>query len=847
MGRRRDQRRWRLAWRPVAAGIIRCKGAAVAFHFGRRIPFQGNSAATARRYAEGAPSLRSSVRQNCWIAIALAFPATLLAGCPSTPTVSDASQDAAPIVLREGANRVEIGAGKSNVFVINTPSERDLVVRALPHVAAALGVGLIEAPDGESFTAAPGASEQSNDERFNVAPSGSAGGGIGFVLEVGGAEGEWRLEVAARRSSEIEGLERAVKRASILENVVLYSYLLLGGPALDPLTQSLLDRSYPQLQEIQKAISVTIEVEFAAADEPANDDAGDDDGSNDGGGDDNPPDDNGDGGGDDGNDDGGTDDDDGAGDTPLPPPADPNDAGAGDIDDLPPTDDGDGGADDDAGEEPPAPTAVIALEEVVASGDSVPGQLLARFTYFGNPVLDDAGRIAFYASYSGGGGSAGLYVWHEGVLRSILDNDPTKPGVPGLTATDRFSGFGVQWDVGSPHLSWGKDGRLLFATSVNNSPQPNALMQWRATDGQVTMVVSCPRFADTFPNATDDFICEFYHPGLADDGAVVFGNRYSFFKTDGTFSFFNLGLFTVDADGAISRLARGVPPGQPAAARFNTTPLLLTTMNGAGDYLFQAGYNLGEGTRGVYLSRNGNLFRVIDNGPDRGFPGLPAGATVNAGDTVIPALALGPTGTIALDTTLTIAGAPREAVLLWDGERFYDLGAPDGSPATALLTGVNDDGHCAYLAGGAPFLSDGTARVGLAAQLPAGLLGRAIEWQGFGGAINNNGVVALRFRDTQRNSFGLAYWTGASLLLAVDLDAPLGGLRFDRLLGTAPASPLDVDRVGTLSGRPEVDRPGRSGALNDGNEMVFRVGALGADARENTRDDTQAIYIARPQ
>lgn len=787
----------------------------------------------------------------------------LLAGCPTTPSTTpdnQTAQDAAPIALHEGANSVRFTPGKSNVFSISVPSGSDLSIVARPSAEATLGVGLIEAPDGESFTAAPGASQQSNDQRFRVTPSkGTSGPGVGFELRATGDGGLWRLEISARREVQLNALEEDVHQASILENVVLYTYLLLGGPSLDPITQSLLDRSYPELKDIQAPIDIDLNVQFAAT--GSNDGAtdGGDTGNNDGnsGGDGNNNGGN-DGGNGDGTNDGGNDNmddgsDDGSNDQPLPPPADPNDAGAGDIDDLPPADngssgDGNGDGNNDGGnDEPPPPDATIALQKVVVSGDSVPGQLIAKFTYFGNPVIDDQGRVAFYAAYTAGSGSAGLYVWDNGTIRRVLDNDPTKPGVPGLSATDRFGGFNVQWDGGAPHMTWGKDGRLLFATSVNNSPQPNALMQWRASDGQLSMVVSCPAFGDTFPNATDDFICEFYHPGLADSGAVIFGNRYSFFKTDGTFSFFNLGLFTATSNGTISRIARGAPPGQPAAARFSTDPILLTTLNGAGDYLFQSKYNLGEGTRGVYLSRNGNLFRVVDNAPDRGFPGLPASAVVNAGDTPFPAIALGPTDAIALDTTLTVDGAAREAVLLWDGAQFHDLTAANGSPATALLSGVNDDGQCAYLAGGVPFLSDGVTRTSLAANLPTELLGRVIEWQNFGGAINNNGVVALRFHDTQRNTFGLAYWNGEELLLAADFDLAIGGQRFERLLSTAPASPVDVDRVGTLSGRPEVDRPGRSGALNDLNELIFRVGTVGADGRENSRDDVQAIYLAKPQ
>ncbi|GAF95257.1 unnamed protein product, partial [marine sediment metagenome] len=67
----------------------------------------------------------------------------------------------------------------------------------------------------------------------------------------------------------------------------------------------------------------------------------------------------------------------------------------------------------------------------------------------------------------------------------------------------------------------------------------------------------------------------------------------------------------------------------------------------------------------------------------------------------------------------------------------------------------------------------------------------------------------------------LAFWTGAAMLILADptISSPLAG-----------ATTLVADS------RPETDRPGRSGILNDNDEAVFRVTLSTGD---------QAIYIGR--
>ena len=72
--------------------------------------------------------------------------------------------------------------------------------------------------------------------------------------------------------------------------------------------------------------------------------------------------------------------------------------------------------------------------------------------------------------------------------------------------------------------------------------------------------------------------------------------------------------------------------------------------------------------------------------------------------------------------------------------------------------------------------------------------------------------------------------------------------RSGRLVGTRgpePGEPDDLDRAGSISDRPETNRPGLSGMLNDSDEWTLRAASLGSDGRTNTADDEQAIFLGR--
>jgi hypothetical protein len=495
------------------------------------------------------------------------------------------------------------------------------------------------------------------------------------------------------------------------------------------------------------------------------------------------------------------------------------------------------------GQNNPPPTSVT-LEVIARTGDTVPGQSGATFTYFGNPIIDEEGRVAFYAAYKGGQGDGGLYVWVNEAIKSLYDSDPGDAGsVPGLGAEDYLGGFEVQWDRGAPHLAWGNNGRLLFAAHLNGSPSPDVLLRWRARDGNLLLVSSAEILRELVPDATDEFLPEFYHPGLSNDGIAIFGCRYSYFREDGSFSLFNRGIFTTDGV-TTQEIGVGSVPQQPSAASFADKPVLLTSHNAEGEFLFQAEYESGQGDHGVYLLRQDAVARVIDNATGRSFAGLSAGAQVSEAEQNYQAIAIGPDGHIAIDTTLTFGGVTRDTVLLWDGTEWHELQDPDSEYASDLLSGVNDDGQALYLADGEPYLSDAESVVSVGGTLPADLSAASFDWETFGGAVNNHGRALLRYkRQDADESPGLALWSGAQLLVVLDATEPTGLSAIDVIFSAERRGPEAVDRVGTLSDRPEVNRPGLSGALNDADEFAFRAGWLGADGQENTADDEQAIFL----
>lgn len=528
-----------------------------------------------------------------------------------------------------------------------------------------------------------------------------------------------------------------------------------------------------------------------------------------------------------------------------------DDGDASDSTDTGGSDSGDTGGDD-------TPPTTMTLQAIVQTGDAVPGQSAATFTRFSNPVVDGDGRVAFWGAYTGGEGDNGLYVWDSGTLQRVIDDDPARTGtVPGRGADDYFSGFSIRWDSDNktPSLAWGAGGRLIFVAHISGSAQANGLYRWRASDGDIIRVADDEQLSAVFPDVGDAFLAHFYHPGVSDSGIVIFSTQYHYHNQDGQWFFFKWGVFTSNGieitPVVVSQLSEpgDVPDQDPPFDQYATfgDTGILTSLNPAGDMLLQAQYSAGQGNRGVYLYTGGSLYRVVDNAPDRAFPGLPVGTRVGEEGTPYDAITIGAGLRIAIDTKLVADDSSRDAVITWDGSQWQELSGSGGAAATELISGANSSGRVLFLAGGQPYLGNEAGSVVIGATLPTELEGVSVEWQNFSAALNNSGRALLRFIRSGSDSAGLVFWTGEQLLLVADAAADQPSSQSNVIFPTARPAHDEVDGAGVVAYLPETDRPGRSGALNDRDELVFRVGSLGADGQENTADDYQAIYLGSGQ
>ncbi|GEM_PF-2236520 len=495
--------------------------------------------------------------------------------------------------------------------------------------------------------------------------------------------------------------------------------------------------------------------------------------------------------------------------------------------------------------QPPPPPTAISLTQIAKTGQHVPGQPdTVGFVAFGNPVIDAQGRVAFWATYRGlqARGDAGLYVWNGQTTQRVLDNDPNTAGVVPGPSTPHYFGHSGTNDPLTFDLSWAGGNRLLFVSEIipASGPAGNARMgvyRWRVTDGSFVRVADWEQVAHTFPDVSEGSSGPSFQansvslPGVSDDGLAIFGMNYTYISTEGEglerFIIEKNGVFTsngttVTLIASDSTKTTGVVPDQPASAYF-TSISPLTTLNADGDMLFRGAFASGSSgaSQGVYLLHDGTAYRVIDNRTNPSWPGLAAGARVAPRSPSLGyGFAIGPAGHIAIAGKLTVAGTTNPAVLMWDWDagKWTVLYGPSSTPATAMLTGVNDDGQVGILAGGTPYIATTDSLVPVTTNLPVSLYGVTLVWSDTGGSINNYGRAVLAY--TGDGQKGLAFWTTARLLVVADVRLGI------------PAGIADIQ---TITG-PERDRPGRSGMLNDADQLVFR--AVMSDA-------SQAIYLAR--
>lgn len=507
---------------------------------------------------------------------------------------------------------------------------------------------------------------------------------------------------------------------------------------------------------------------------------------------------------------------------------------------------GSGGGSSGGGTTPTLTTITRTL--IAQTGTPVPGQPDGvTFTAFSNPVVDASGRIAFWATYAGTGakGVAGLYVFQGGTLLKVIDDDPTVTGiVPGRATADYFGPFqktGSFDPLGQP-LTWAGGDRLLFVSKVGGEKPSRGYYRWKATDQSLVRIADLEQIAAFYTDAASGaFVPTFDLPGISDGGLAYVPVSYQYFTAppgaqlkSGQALFLSNGTSVIQLiDTLKSKATKGDVPDQGATAYYTGLDTL-TSANGS-DVLYEAYYFAGtgvsgKGTTGVYLARaavseqgvlSGATYRVIDSRTTTSWPGL-TGKAIDPNEEGYT-VAIGPAGHVAIQTTIAVGSQNRPGVIVWDwtAENWAELTSASGTPASALVSGINDDGQCLVLIGGAPYLASRSGRTQLNATLPSELGGATLGWPTTGGAVNNGGRVVVPY--TNGGKSALAFWSGERLLLVADAALNL------------PQS--DTKSITTIL-TPERDRPGRSGLLNDREELVFRVVKT---------DNTEYIYLAKAE
>ena len=510
---------------------------------------------------------------------------------------------------------------------------------------------------------------------------------------------------------------------------------------------------------------------------------------------------------------------------------------------------GDDGGDDVGGDEDTTPTS-INLQQIVQTGDSVPGQpTTAKFTTFSSPIIDADGRVAFWGRHEGGDGLAGLYVWEDDEIKVVVDDSGNFP-VPAQTPGETTGGkFGPYQDQGSSFvlfeepIVWGGAGRLVFASRrSDNSPYIRALFRWRASDNNLLRVCDEEHVAGALGvSAATTF--KFANLGVSDDGVVLFRVSFTSLQPMVVGTAVCTSVVT-QSDGIVVTLpvplgtssgliTRGAVPDQGDRAYFKFFSAL-TTLSPDGWMLFQGEYGAGDGWDGIYLSVDETVSRVVDNRPSLSVPGLPANARIGSDVDYYEAMAISTNNHIAIQTPITVSGSSRNAIILWgwDVSKWTELLTTGGKQATALVSGISDGGAVLVLADGLPYIMDNSSEVSLAAALGVDLDGESLTWATTGGAINNVGRAVVPYTRSGSDLIRLGFWTNQSLLVLADPTSSLP---------TADVFEIEADSF------PETDRPGRSGIINDSDEAVFRVTTKGPDAAVDTADDIEAIYIGQAQ
>ena len=511
---------------------------------------------------------------------------------------------------------------------------------------------------------------------------------------------------------------------------------------------------------------------------------------------------------------------------------------------------GDDGGDDVGGDEDTTPTS-ITLQQIVQTGDSVPGQpAAAKFTTFSSPIIDADGRVAFWGRHEGGDGLAGLYVWKDDEIKVVVDdsgNFPVPAQTPGETTTEKFGPYQElpNWALFEDPMAWGGAGRLVFVSRFTGNTI-RAVFRWRASDNDLLRVSDAELVAEALGITPAAALIKFSNLGVSDDGVVLFRVSFTSLQPMMVGTAVCTSVVT-PSDGIVVTLpvplgtsgsgsTQGAVPDQGDRTYFKAFSAL-TTLSPVGWMLFQGEYGAGDGWFGIYLSTDDTTSRVVDNRPSwlDPIPDFPANARIGSEvDSSYAAMAISTNNHIAIQTPITVNDSTRDAVIIWgwDVSQWTELLTASGRQASALVSGISDGGAVLVLVDGLPYIMDDSSEVSLAAALGAELNGASLTWAATGGAINNLGRAIVPYTRSGSDLVRLGFWTNQTLLVLADPTLSLP---------SADVFEIEADSF------PETDRPSRSGIMNDNDEAVFRVTAKGPDGAVDTADDIEAIYIGRAE
>lgn len=270
-----------------------------------------------------------------------------------------------------------------------------------------------------------------------------------------------------------------------------------------------------------------------------------------------------------------------------------------------------------------------------------PGQSgTASWTGFGPPVLNNSGHVLFHGGFSFGDNEHGLYIFKNGAVKRIFDDNPLQPvpgqvnpappvppGGPGFT-TFAFSAaiLPLLADSGDAvTTAQFRDSALVERYGMYHGHDDQPLL--RVTDSTLPPPGSASpaRFSD---------LGVFTRMAMNGHGDVVFlASIVQGAATKGLF-FFNRDTLTLVrlVDDSVT------PPDQPSGARFTSFDPIFS-VNNADATAFAGSYVLGSGTNGIYLrDAAGGTTTIVDTSGSFNVPGNVGGQFLVLGEPVLNAI-----------------------------------------------------------------------------------------------------------------------------------------------------------------------------------------------------------------